>query len=354
MTALVEGRLRFLRRRPTRRVVATAAAVVLVGALSSCTLQTVGAKSGPLTLRADFPDVEGLVVGNTVQISNVVVGSVQAISLVSGYRAQVRMSIQAGHPIPVGTSATITQTSLLGEYFVALAYPPGFDGRGALVHNDALLADTTTEPDVEHLAGEVGQVVTALDAGDVSAIIHATAQALAGRGPELHTLIGELANLAADLQSQNGNIATIVDDLGQVGSTLAPLAPQVASLVDSLSSSTATLSADRQKLISALSGFTALAQRTNDDILVPHAQQFLQLTTEANAILGSLVQNGHTIDELFDNFALFVPRVTKAVSQAQLLVFIWADPAFRLGSAAPAAARTGQVAVPSYVAELLR
>jgi phospholipid/cholesterol/gamma-HCH transport system substrate-binding protein len=337
-----------------RRVVVGAVIALSVTA-SACSLQTVGAPGGSLTLRADFPDAQGLVVGNTVQVSNVVIGSVRAIHL-DRYRAQVTLSITDGHPIPVGTSATIAQTSLLGEYYVALTFPPGFDAATSRrLADDALITDTSTEPDVEELAGEVGDVVGALGAGNLGAIVQATAQALDGRGPELHQLAAQASQLSSVLAAQNGNLSTIVDDLGSAGATLAPLSPQISADIDSLSQTTQSITADRSKVLAAISGFTQLAQTTSEDILEPHAQQFLALTQEANAVLGSLVANGTTIEQLFDNFATFVPNVTKAVSDSQLLVFAWADPDNADSSSDPSPESTARsLPVPNYIADLLQ
>jgi phospholipid/cholesterol/gamma-HCH transport system substrate-binding protein len=295
----------------------------LLALVSACSLQTLGAPRGKLTLTATFKDVQGLVIGNTVQTSNVVIGSVTRISL-DGYKANVTMSLK--RDIPVGATAAIRQTTLLGEYFVDLVFPPGFDpGTARFLRSGERVTDTSTDPDVEQLAGRAGQVISAVSANDISAIVEAGAQALGGRGPELNRLVAQLSQLVTALGNQRGAIGTAVDNLGRLGSSLAPLGPPFGNLLDSVASTTQTLVQNRDKFMAALSAFNQLAVTTGDVIIKPHAQQFTELVLEANSILGSLLQSQGVLNSLADNFAMFVPRIVKAISQGQLLVSVWAD-----------------------------
>jgi phospholipid/cholesterol/gamma-HCH transport system substrate-binding protein len=126
------------------------AVVAVVGLLASgCSLNLLGAPTGHLTLTARFDDVSDLGAGHTVQVANVRVGSVTRVVL-DGYRAKVTMSITDGHPIPVGTTATVRRTSLLGEPFIELAFPAGVDARTARhLADGAELTATGTDPSVE-------------------------------------------------------------------------------------------------------------------------------------------------------------------------------------------------------------
>jgi phospholipid/cholesterol/gamma-HCH transport system substrate-binding protein len=325
---------------------------------TACSLQTLGAPHGRLTLTATFDDVQNLVAGNTVQTSNVVIGSVTHVRL-HGYQAEVTMSITDGHRIPAGTTAITRQTSLLGEYFVDLAFPAGFDpGTAQFLKKGDRITATRTDPAVEQLAGRAGQLIGAVSANDLSAIVQAGSQALGGRGPELNHLIAQASQLVTALGQQRGAIGAAIDNLGRLGSSLAPLGGQFGTLLDSVASTTQMLVQDRDKFFAALKAFNQLAVTTNDVILQPHQQQFTQLILEANAILGSLADNKATLQSLTDNFAMFVPRIVKTISAGQLLVSIWADPHVSIAGvaapAAPASAPASLPALPAYLAVLLR
>ncbi|WP_449065948.1 MlaD family protein [Planomonospora algeriensis] len=105
------------------RAPARALALALVLATSAaCSLQTLGAPSGELTLTAVFDDVQSLVAGHSVQVADVRIGSVTDIRL-EGYRARVTLSVEDGHRVPEGTSAVVAKTSILGENYVELRLP---------------------------------------------------------------------------------------------------------------------------------------------------------------------------------------------------------------------------------------
>ena len=78
-----------------KKLVGLLVALVIV-MTTGCSLQLLGAPRGHLTITATFDNVSGLTQGNTVQTSNVIIGSVTRVALV-GYRAKVTMSITDGH-----------------------------------------------------------------------------------------------------------------------------------------------------------------------------------------------------------------------------------------------------------------
>ncbi len=314
--------------RSQSRVAAAAVAVLLACvAASGCDLQLLGAPRGPLTLYAHFEDVEGLVVGNSVQINNVVVGSVVGLRLdPRRYRADVTMSLRAGHPVPVDATVTIRQTTLLGEYYVDIEVPVRRNGAPLrYLPNGGELANASTTAPVEDVVARAGALLDAVNAHDVSAIITAGSQALAGRGPQLHNLIGQASQLLAAFAGQRDQIGAAVDNLASLGSSLAPLSDQFASLLDSVNNATAQLVRDRDQFFTALRSFTNLLTTANDTIIVPHAQQFTELITEANAILGTLNSKRAVLAQLADDLSMSIPRLTRVVSKDQVLVASWGE-----------------------------
>jgi phospholipid/cholesterol/gamma-HCH transport system substrate-binding protein len=302
-------------------------AVVVLVALTSagCSLNLLGAPTGHLTLTARFDDVSDLGPGHTVQISNVRVGSVTKVAL-DGYRAKVTLSIKDGHPIPVGTTATVRRTSVLGEPFVQLTFPPGVDAVHAPhLRDGATIARTSTDPSVEELAGRAGQLVAAIDPNDLASSIQASADALAGNGPELHRLVAQLSSVLTAIDAQHDDLAATIDDLGTLGRTLAPLDDQIGRLLDGTARTTQTLGADTDKLVGAVHSFDQVAAATNEHILGPHADELQALLREASAVVGSLSQNQHVLASMADSFAKFIPRITRSITKGQLLVFTWID-----------------------------
>lgn len=311
------------------------AVVVALGLLASgCSLNMLGAPTGHLTLTARFDDISDLGPGHTVQVANVVVGSVTKVVL-DGYRAKVTMSITDGHPIPVGSSATVRRTSLLGEPFIELAFPDGGpEARGTPLANGAEITATSTDPSVEELAGRAGQLVAAINPDDLATSVQATAEALGGRGAELHRLVAQLNTLIGGIDAQKGDLAATIDNLGTLGAKVSPVAGQLGSLLDSTAKTTKVLGADTQRLVTALGNFNDVATTVNKTILIPHADELAALLRNASTVVGSLSNDQGVLAHMADSFALFVPRITRAISKDQLLVFTWIDVTLALGGKA--------------------
>jgi ABC-type transporter Mla subunit MlaD len=187
------------------------------------------------------------------------------------------------------------------------------------------ISDTSTSAPVEDVVAKAGELLNAVNANDVSTIITAGAQALGGRGQEVHDLVGKSSQLLSAFAAQNGQIGSAIDNLGKLGSTLAPLSGQFGTVLDDVESATTLLTQDRDRFFTALTSFDQLIRTTNDVIITPHANQFTQLITEANAILGSLSSNTAILNNLADNLANATPRFTKVVSKSQVLLAIWAE-----------------------------
>jgi len=67
---------------------------------------------------ADFSSVEGLQVGDSIEMSGIAVGKVSAMELTPSLRAKVRMQIERA--FPEDSSASIISTGLFGNKVVAI------------------------------------------------------------------------------------------------------------------------------------------------------------------------------------------------------------------------------------------
>ena len=170
-----------------RKVVLLVLATVL--ALSGCNYKTVGAPKGHLTLTAEFNDVQGLVAGHSVKMSDITIGSVTKVQL-DGYRAKATLSIKDGIRIPQGTRAEIKVTSLLGENYVRLNLPAGHRlDTGPFLAIGATIGNTSVQPDLEQISDRIGPLLAALGGQDVATISAESATAVGGKGEQLNTLI---------------------------------------------------------------------------------------------------------------------------------------------------------------------
>ncbi len=316
------------------RLGATAVAVAL---LAACSLQTATAPRGDTTLFASFKDAQDLTPGHKVQISNVPAGSVRDVSL-DGYRARVRLSIVDDRRIPVGTVAVIRRTSLLGEHFVDLVLPEGFDPeRGPFLESGDELERTETHPDIEQLAQQATLIVGSLTADDLAASVQAGAEALGGRGAALHEAIRDAAEVVGVLADQQADLGTALDGLAALGASLAPVEDQLGAVVDELAAATEEIAGSRAGAVQAVEALVALATATNDVVLEPHAERLRTMLEQVHPILGSLAERTDVLTDLVHNLLRFTEAFPTAVHNGTVLLLAWAflePPATQQGAVA--------------------
>ncbi|MCI0344815.1 MAG: MCE family protein, partial [Chloroflexi bacterium] len=299
--------------------------VAVVGLAAGCTLQTAGAPKGDLALHATFDDAQHLVVGHAVKVADVTVGTVTGIEL-DGYRARVTLSIVDGRRIPVGTSAVLAQTSLLGENYVRLQFPDGFDPeQGPFLSRGDEIVTTSIEPELEHVAERAIEVVGAIQTGDVSQILDAASEGLGGRGAQLDQIVDQLARLGEVFAGQQGDLAAIVDGLGRVGVELGAGAEDIGRFVDTLAGASDTLATQRERLVTTVAQLTELARVLNDVVLEPHGERLGILLTQLDPIAATLASSRQTIEDLVSHLEILATRVPLAVDRNHaILLYAWA------------------------------
>ena len=325
-----------------RALVLVAVGVGLLG-LTSCTIQTANAPTGKVSLTATFDDVQELLIGHNVQVSNVVVGSIKKIEL-DGFRARVTLSILDGRNIPVGTSALIKRTSLLGEHFVDLVFPPTFDAtNGPFLKNGDVIQQTAEQPDFEDLVHQAAEVIGAVTANDVSSVIEAGYKGVGGKGKQLHALIAELTQVTNALAGQRDKLAATVDGLGALGASLAPGSAQLGTLVDDLAATSQTLAADRNRIVNTLQSLVDLATLTNTTILGPHAEKLRDLIIQIDPLLQSLADSKATLEQLIPNLLRFTELIDDAVRHDDLMTLVWLFTGTPSGAAAASSDPVGNL-----------
>jgi phospholipid/cholesterol/gamma-HCH transport system substrate-binding protein len=239
----------------------------------------------------------------------------------------VALSIVDGRDIPDGTSAVIRRTSLLGEYYVDLVLPDGFDpDDGPFLEDGDQIAVTSSQLDVEQLAERAAAVIGSVAGDDLGAIVQAGTQAIGGRGVTLHDVVEQAADVVGALADQRTEIETAIDGLAELGSTLAPASDDIAGLIGDLAEATAHAASSRDRTVAAVEALVDLARATNDTVLVPHADRLRQLLAELNPLLGYLAGNSDVLADLVTDLDRFTGVLPSAVHNGQVLLFAWAFP----------------------------
>jgi phospholipid/cholesterol/gamma-HCH transport system substrate-binding protein len=296
--------------------------LALIGA-GGCSYQTAGSPQGGRVVSADFTDVQNLVVGHAVQIAGVRIGTVTGVRVVgsgSDYRARVTMSLRKGIEVPVGTTAQLSITSLLGENYVNLQPPAGLDS-GPYLADHAQITSTTVVPAFEQVVGKAGPLLTALSGNDISTIVDAGSTAFGGRGPELQKMIGQTNQLLGLFAAQRAKLDGSVNDLARLGHDLAKGQDELSKLPASLAQTTKVLSDERYQLLDTISKITALARTTNDTVLVGRTDELRRMITELGPVISTLASDKTNLGGLITNMQAFVEKVPRAVYNGQLLLY---------------------------------
>ncbi|MCK2218079.1 MCE family protein [Actinomadura sp. ATCC 31491] len=298
------------------------AALLALAVTASCSLRTLGATTGELTLYAVFDDAQSLVSGHSVQIADVRVGTVTGVSL-QGYRARVAMSIEAAHRVPQGSTATVAKTSVLGENYVLLTPPKGKDlSTGPYLADGATIADTSVEPDIEQVTAKAGPLIEALGAQDVNAILDAASTAFAGQGDEVNRLIKQTAEVTDAYAAARADLGTTIDALARLGDDLAKGSDELDRLPGTLAAATSRLAHGRHHIKTAVIALTKLAKEVNLTVYPRHAARLRTLLRELEAISSSMQRGKEDLKRLVAEIQAFIDAPPIVVN-GQMLTYIW-------------------------------
>ena len=311
-----------VRRTAAAKVLALPLALVVVTGAGGCSLQTIGAPKGDMTLTATFDDVQSLVVGHSVQVSDIRVGTVTDIRL-SGYRAKVTMSLRDDRRIPQGTTATIAKSSLLGENYVRLDLPPGRDMRtGPFLPRGAAITQTAVQPDLEQISARLGPLLAAMGGQDLATISNEAATALGGRGQKLNTLIKKAADVTDSYAAAGADLGRALDHLGRIGGSLRKGQAELDRLPGNVTVATERLRADRKQIKRAVQELDKLARSVNANVQARHAARLATLLRRADALLAAAVRGGEDL-KVLANAVLGFLRGPSVSHSGQALLFLW-------------------------------
>jgi phospholipid/cholesterol/gamma-HCH transport system substrate-binding protein len=236
-------------------------ALALAAAVSGCTFKGVsslplpgGVDTGshPYDVKMVFENVLDLVPQSQCRVNDVPVGKVTKIDLVN-WKAVVTCRLRDSVELPGNAVATISQTSLLGEKFVALSAPQGQTPQGRLVQGAEIpLERTTRSTEVEEVLSAMSMLITGGGLEQISTINHELNAALQGHTVQLRDLLGRLNTFVGTLDRQKGQIVTTIDKVDRLAATLARHNKTIADTIDSTGPAVKVLKSQRQDLTKLL------------------------------------------------------------------------------------------------------
>ncbi|HVM27304.1 MAG TPA: MCE family protein [Mycobacteriales bacterium] len=224
-----------------------------------------GAGADAYRVTVEFEDVLDLVPQSAVKVDDVTVGSVDSIEL-DGYTARVVTRINPDVEIPANATASLRQTSLLGEKFVSFDRPPTGQERGRLRGGETIGLDRTQR------SAEIEEVLSAfslfLNGGSIEQIQVINTElinALEGREDDVKNFLQQLEVFVAGLDDQKGEIVRALDSLDRLTARLVDERQVIATALDDIPPGVAVLTGQREnitRMLTALDQLSDVAVRT--------------------------------------------------------------------------------------------
>jgi phospholipid/cholesterol/gamma-HCH transport system substrate-binding protein len=288
---------------PVRSIAVALSVIAVAVVLSAC------AGGGSYAVTAYFADSGDLQSRGMVQVADLRVGTIGKITLTKDFQSRVTLHIKDSVRIPRHSEAILRTTSLLGERFVELR-PLGDPNQGPFLANGDTVANTVQEPELETVADTAVKLLGAVSASDVQTIVATGAQALAGRGPQLGALIGDLNQISGTLASRTTQIGQVIDNLDRATQTLAAGTPDLSALLDNLASTTTLLAKDRNQAVTALASLTNLAEAA-DYSLTKYQSDLDREIKQVDAVTATVVNSLGDLQNLLDwlqKFSVAFPK----------------------------------------------
>lgn len=206
-----------------------------------------------------FDDATNLVAKETCRSNDTVIGSVESVTLDPDLKAKVVCRIKNSVALPANAVATLSETSLLGERFVALDPPVGQDPAGRLAPGTVLpVSKGKADPNVEMVFGALSQVLNGGSLGSIETITRELNIALSGS--DLGAGLDAVGKTVATFNDRRTEIAAALVSLDRLAGKLARQRTVLAEALDSVPGGLEVLDNQRTRLVATLAKLSDLSR----------------------------------------------------------------------------------------------
>jgi virulence factor Mce-like protein len=213
---------------------------------------TVGNGSGHAVYHVEISNVGSLEQNSPVMINDVVVGSVGPMKL-SGWHADVEVSVLPDVVVPGNAVATVGQTSLLGSMHLQLNPPLGEPPTGRLAPGATIpLARSVAYPSTEQTLSSLSVIVNAGGLGQIGDIIHSFNGVLSGHQDQIRDLLQRLDVFVGTFDRQREQLNKVIDAMNRLTGTLAGQKDVITRALQKIPPALEVLIRERPRLVTAL------------------------------------------------------------------------------------------------------
>ncbi len=246
-----------------RRLASWACLVLLAGCgydgASSLPLPGAIGGKGTYPVTVVFDDATNLVAKETCRSNDTVIGSVESVELDVDLKARVVCRIRNSVRLPANAVATLSETSLLGERFVALGPPEGQEPQGELARGALIpVSASKADPNVEMVFGALSQVLNGGSLGSIETITRELNAALSGS--DVGATLESVDRTIATFNDHRTEIAASLVSLDRLAGRLARQRTVLAEALDSVPGGLAVLDRQRAQLVATLTRLSDLSR----------------------------------------------------------------------------------------------
>lgn len=269
--------------------------------------------SHPYHVLVDFPDVLDLVPQSAVKVNDVSVGRVESVKLVDWY-AEVQIAVNGDVQLPANAYAQIRQTSLLGEKFVSLSYPPS----GEVADSTSLaqaphagyayphigLGRTGATPEIEEVLGALSLLLNGGGLEQIKTITHELDQALSGHTADIRSLLSQTTQLTTSLNTQKARVLTAIDHLDTLAATLNRQKQVLAGALDTLPQAVQVLADEKNQFVTLLTSLDRLST-VAVTVINGATDNFVSALKSLDPVMTELTKAGDNLPKSFELLATY-------------------------------------------------
>ncbi|WP_067487310.1 MCE family protein [Actinomadura hibisca] len=262
----------------------------------------------PRNVKVEFANVLDLVPQSVVKVNDVSVGKVDQIDLAGGpggWHAVVSLKIRKDVRLPDNAIATVGQTSLLGEKFVALSPPANEPPTGELGKGDVIpLSRTTRSTEIEEVLSAMSLLLNGGGIEQVSTITHELQAAMGGREATIKSVLHRVNTFVGTLDRNRSSITRALDSIDRLSGKLADERRTITDTIDKTGPAISVLNRNRADLTRMLVALDKLS-RTTTGVINQSRDDLLANLRDLDVILKNLNKAGSDLPRALESIGSF-------------------------------------------------
>ncbi|NYI80823.1 MCE family protein [Nocardioides panzhihuensis] len=250
----------------------------------------VDAGNDAISVTAQFQDVLDLVPQSTVKLEDIDVGKIDKVWLDDGV-ATVEMLLKKNVDLPTNVRASIQQTSLLGEKFVALERPAEPEPTKLDDGSTIPLAQTGRNPEIEEVFSALSLLLNGGGVAQLKTISTELNKALAGREDAARSVLHQVEQLARELDNNKEKIVAAIEALDALAKATNAQMGSIDAALDELPSAIASIDTQRADLVKMLKALQRLGD-TGVRVIRASKDNTIGIVKDLQPVLSNLADSG--------------------------------------------------------------